>query len=187
MVVTILYLIPLLFILALIFYAIARRRSSVIESARKKYGIQAGEVIYSDLYSDRDRPVKSLLSKRFGISGKPDYIVKDKGRLIPVELKSGRASTPHRGHVLQLAAYCLLIEENYGKAVPHGILVYGDGKQHLIKFDDALRKDLISTVEEMRRCWSEGSPVRNHSSKRKCSSCLLREDCNYCLAKIDES
>ncbi len=176
--------IVLLFALALIFYAFARRKSSAIESTRRKYGIHDGKVIYSDLV----RPAKPLFSKRFGISGKPDYIIKDKDNvLIPVELKSGRAKQPHRGHVLQLAAYCLLIEETYSKTVPYGILVYGDGKQHLIKFDDALRKDLLSTVEEMRMCWNGGHPTRNHNSKRKCSSCLMREDCSYCLAKIDES
>jgi len=165
--------------MALAFHAISRRKSSAIESARRKYGIPAGRVIYSDL----NRSAKPLFSRQFGISGKPDYIIKNKDNaLIPVELKSGSASKPHRGHVLQLAAYCLLIEETYGKAVSHGILVYGDGKQHLIKFDDALRTDLLSTVEEMRRCWSEGHPERNHSSKRKCSSCLLREDCSCCLA-----
>lgn len=176
--------IVLLFALALIFYAIARRKSSAIESARREYGIQDGKVVYSDL----DKPAKPLFSRQFGISGKPDYIIKDKDNvLIPVELKSGRAKQPHRGHMLQLAAYCLLIEETYDKTVPYGILVYGDGKQHLIKFDDALRVDLLSTVEEMRKCWNEGHPTRNHSSKGKCSSCLLREDCSNCLAKIDES
>lgn len=181
---TIQYLIVLLFALALIFYSIARRRSSDIDSARREYGIPAGKVVYSDL----NRSGKPLFSKQFGISGKPDYIIRDKAnKLIPVELKSGYANKPHRGHVLQLAAYCLLIEEIYGKAPPYGILVYGDGREHLIRFDDSLRTDLLSTVNEMRRCWSEGRPVRNHDSKRRCCSCLLREDCDYCLAKIDEA
>lgn len=176
---TISYLIVLFIAMALAFYAISRRKSSAIESARRKYGIPAGRVIYSDL---NNRSAKPLFSRQFRISGKPDYIVKDKDNaLIPVELKSGSTSKPHRGHVLQLAAYCLLIEETYGKTVPHGILVYGNGKQHLIKFDNDLRAELLSTVEDMRRCWNEGRPERKHNSKRRCISCLLREDCSYCL------
>ena len=165
--------------MALAFHAVYRMKSSAIESARREYSLPPGRVIYSDL----NGPAKPLFSRQFGISGKPDFIVKDKDNaLIPVELKSGRTDKPHRGHILQLAAYCLLIEETYGKTVPHGILVYGDGKQHLIKFDNDLRAGLLSAVEDMRRCWSDGHPERMHNSKRRCISCLLREDCSYSLA-----
>ncbi len=176
---TILAAILLFLALAALLYRLSRRESSSIESTRKEYGIPKGEVIYSDL----EKPAKPLFSRRFGIAGKPDYIIRDgTSALIPVELKSGHSSKPHRNHVMQLAAYCLLIEETYAKPVPYGLIVYGDGKQHRIKFDDALRSDLISTVEDMRRCWSEGNPVR-HSFKGKCSSCSLRKDCPHCLAK----
>ena len=40
-------------------------------------------------------PRKGLYSRNLGISGKPDYIVKGRGRsLIPVEIKSGRLMSP---------------------------------------------------------------------------------------------
>ncbi len=176
MAVTVLPLIALFLILALAFYALSRRGASTIESTRKEYGIPRGKVIYSDL----DRPAKPLFSRRFKISGKPDYIVRDGPNvIIPVELKSGHTNKPYRGHVLQLAAYCLLIEEAYSKSVPYGIIVYGDGRQHIINFDDDLRSDLLSTVEEMRRCWLEGRPERKRAVKRKCVSCSLRKDCPH--------
>lgn len=176
--------ITLLIAMGLAFYVIAKRKASAINSAKIKYGIPDGRVIYSDL----DGSAMPLFSRQFGISGKPDYIIRDKNNaLIPVELKSGRANRPHRGHVMQLAAYCLLIEENYGKAVSNGIIVYGDGKQHSVKFDRDLRAELLSIVENMRRCWSEGHPRRIHDSKTRCSSCLLREDCVYFMAKIGDT
>lgn len=176
MAVTISSIIVLLLALALAFYALSRRESSAIEFARKEYGIPNGRVIYSDL----DRPGRPLFSRRFGISGKPDYIIRDKGgAVIPVELKSGRVNKPYRGHVLQLAAYCLLVEETYSRIVPYGIIVYGDGRQHIINFDDALRSDLLSTVEDMRVCWAKGHPARRHNLRGRCSSCSLRKDCRY--------
>ncbi len=179
---TIQYLAAVLIAMALAFYVIEKRKEEAIKSAKIKYGIPDGKVIYSDL----DGSAKPLRSREFGISGKPDYIIRDKkNALIPVELKTGIAGRPHRGHVLQLAAYCLLIEEIYGKAVPYGIIVYGDGKQHLIKFDSNLKAELLSTAEDMRRCWNEGHPRRAHSSRRRCSSCLLREDCSHCLSEIN--
>jgi len=145
-----------------------------------KYGIPYGRVIYSDL----DRPAKALFSKKLGISGKPDYIISDKryGGLIPIEIKSGRAAKPYRNHVLQLAAYCLLVEETYHKSVPYGIIVYADGKQHRIIFDESLRSDLIGVVNEMKRSMRSGCPSRDHSQKRRCSSCSFQASCKYCLA-----
>lgn len=105
------------------------------------------------VYSDLDRPGRVLFSKRYSIAGKPDYIIKDaaSNAYIPVEVKSGQAKRPHGNHVLQLAAYCLLVEENCNNSVPYGIIVYADGKQHKVFFDKALRSDLLRTVQEMRR------------------------------------
>lgn len=181
---TIPYLAAVLIAMALAFYLIEKRRAKAIKSDKIKHGIPDGKVIYSDL----DGSAKPLRSRQFGITGKPDYIIRDKNNaLIPVELKSGLTRRPHRGHVLQLAAYCLLIEEIYGRTVPYGIIVYGDGLQHFIEFDSDLKAELLSTVADMRSCWNEGHPRRTHSSWRRCSSCLLREDCSYCLAKIEDS
>ncbi|MDD1732027.1 MAG: CRISPR-associated Cas4 family protein, partial [Methanosaeta sp. NSM2] len=113
----------MLLALALSFFYLSRVTSSSARSMRQKNGIPQGQVIYSDL----DRPAQVLHSSSLALSGKPDYIVRDgEGRLIPVEIKSGRAKVPHRGHILQLAAYCLLIEENYHMDVPYGIIVYSD-------------------------------------------------------------
>lgn len=122
------FLVASLFIFALALHILARRESSAARSIRGKNGIPQGEVVYSDL----DRPGRTLFSKRYGIAGKPDYIIKDAAGNchIPVEVKSGQAKRPYGNHVLQLAAYCLLVEENYNKT---------------------LRSDLLRTVQEMRR------------------------------------
>ena len=121
------------------------------------------------IYSDLDRPAKALFSKKLGISGKPDYIISDKryGGLIPIEIKSGRAAKPYRNHVLQLAAYCLLVEETYHKSVPYGIIVYADGKQHKIIFDGSLRSDLIGVVKEMKQSMRSGCPTRGSRPEEK--------------------
>lgn len=76
-------------------------------------------VVYSD--GVRLKPAKgisgeSLVSQRYGIAGKPDQIIMEGGYYIPVELKSSsRPRKPYRGHVLQLAAYCLILEEVTGR------------------------------------------------------------------------
>ena len=164
----------LLSALALSFFYLSRMASSRVRSLRQKNGIPPGEVIYSDL----DRPAQPLYSRSLALSGKPDYLVRDKkGSVIPVEIKSGRAIQPHRGHIMQLAAYCLLVEENYNVAVPYGILVYADKVQHKIEIDPHLRSDLLSTMAEMRCALESGSPERGHSQRKRCRSCSFYRSC----------
>jgi CRISPR-associated exonuclease Cas4 len=173
-------LIPSLLILALLLHFLSNQSSQSAKSIRRVYGIPEGEVIYSDL----NRPAKALYSKKLGISGKPDYIVKDDESrcMIPVEVKSGRAGEPHRNHILQLAAYCLLVEETFRLSVPYGIIVYADGVQHKIDFGNDLRSDLLSTVLEMRSSLKSGCPRRDHNHKGKCRFCSMGHCCNYRLA-----
>lgn len=164
----------MLLALALSFFYLSRLTSSSAQSMRRKNGIPRGQVIYSDL----DRPAQVLYSPSMALSGKPDYIIRDKeGRLIPVEIKSGRAIQPHRGHILQVAAYCLLIEENYHMDVPYGIIVYSDKVQHKIEFDEDLRSDLSRTLMEMRSALKSHSLHRGHSQRQKCRSCSFSSSC----------
>jgi CRISPR-associated exonuclease Cas4 len=169
------YFVILLLILSMVLFAASRKEAMSAKKARKEYGIPRGRVIYTDL----DRPAKALFSRKFLIAGKPDYIVKDErtNALIPVEVKSGNAKKPHWGHVLQLAAYCLLIEEAYSVEVPYGLLVYADGKQHLVKFDDSLRSEVISKTDEMRRCLKQGGVAKRRRFEGRCLSCSVRGNC----------
>ena len=165
----------LLLFVALSFFYLSRMAKSRVRSLRQKNGILQGEVIYSDL----DHPASVLYSRSLALSGKPDYIVRDsEGRVIPVEIKSGRAIQPHRGHMLQLAAYCLLVEEKYNVAVPYGILVYADKLQHKIEFDKHLRADLMRTIEEMRSAPESRPPERGHSQRQKCRCCSFSQSCH---------
>jgi CRISPR-associated exonuclease Cas4 len=173
-----LFLVLCLLTLAAAFQLLSKRESSSAKTMRMVYGIPDGKVIYSDL----DRPGKALYSKKLGISGKPDYIVKGKGRnLIPVEIKSGRAKEPHKNHIMQLAAYCYLVEENYHRSVPYGIIVYSDGVQHRINFDKNLRSDLLATVDEMKSALRHDCPKRAHSYKQRCLHCSFNSSCKRSL------
>jgi len=172
------FLVFTLLILAVAFQLLSKRASSSAKTMRMVYGIPAGKVIYSDL----DRPGKALYSRNLGISGKPDYIVKGRGRsLVPVEIKSGRAVEPHKNHIMQLAAYCYLVEENYRRSVPFGIIVYSDAKQHRINFDKYLRSELLATVDEMKRTIGHDCPNRRHNYKQKCRHCSFSGSCKNSL------
>lgn len=156
----------------------SRRRYGRAKRARREYGIPDGGITYTDL----NRPAEPLFSSRLGLAGKPDYIVKFEGQYIPVEAKSGVTEEPYRNHVLQLAAYCILLEETYNRTVPFGVLVYGDGRQFSIPFETNLRREIAGTLGKMRLQLVSGSIKRSHNTVAKCQFCSLRKHCTQKIA-----
>lgn len=116
-----------------------------------------------------------LRSEEHGLTGRPDYILEIEGGLVPVEVKTGRVPRgPLFSHVIQLAAYCLLLEKE--GVVTHGILRYGD-VEHIVAFDDNLRSLLMKKMDEMRAAMASGEVHRDHDRPGKCRSCSRREAC----------
>jgi CRISPR/Cas system-associated exonuclease Cas4 (RecB family) len=97
----------ILLVCGVIFTAQSSRRYKYVRTMRKEYGIPEGRILYTDL----DKPAEPLFSEQLRLTGKPDFIVNFKGQYIPVEVKTSVTDSPYRNHVIQLAAYCLLVGE----------------------------------------------------------------------------
>jgi CRISPR-associated exonuclease Cas4 len=94
---------------------------------------------------DAGRPT-TLRSERFRLVGRPDILRRGAdGRLIPVEVKRRPAPPggPYRSHVVQVWAYCLLIEEVDGFAPPFGLVRYLD-REFRIRWDARARVELLA-------------------------------------------
>lgn len=116
-------------------------------------------------------------SERYGLTGRPDFVLEIDGDLIPGELKTGRTPRgPLFSHILQVAAYCLLIAESSGKRPPYGLLRYGR-EEHEIEFDPELERLLLDKLEEMRGILRSGTVHRNHNRPGKCATCSRRASC----------
>jgi CRISPR-associated exonuclease Cas4 len=169
----------ILLICGAIFTARSRRRYKYARTMRKEYGIPEGRIVYTDL----DKPAEPLFSEQLRLTGKPDFIVNFKGQYIPVEVKTSVTDSPYRNHVLQLAAYCLLVEEKYNQVIPFGVLVYRGGRQFRIPFEAYLRRQVITILDEMRTKLSTGTLKRNHSLIAKCQYCSMRVHCNQSIVQ----
>ena len=112
------------------------------------------------------------------MAGKPDYIVNQNGKYLPVELKTGKNNSPQTNHTLQLAAYCHLIEENYGVFVPYGILVYNNSNIYKISYNPKIRFDLESTIGKMKYMMKTGKIIRNHKDISRCKNCSMKKYCD---------
>src|SRR5437763_5436760 len=85
------------------------------------HGIR-GQVVYSDTGASK-LPAKALYAPRYGLTGKPDYVLSTPQGLVPVEVKPTRTDPePQESHLLQVLAYCLLLEDTEGKPPPYGLL-----------------------------------------------------------------
>lgn len=148
---------------------------------RVQSGLPAGNVIYADTGSwfPTDKP---LYAASLRLAGKPDYLVQQAdGGIVPVEVKSGRApAAPHEGHVLQLAAYCLLVAENYGQRPSYGIIQYQD-RAFAVDFTSDLEEDLLDLLAEMHAARFEPELDRDHNDWGRCRRCGVRSYCDQRL------
>lgn len=161
----------LLCAILVLWYALRLRRHTGIPWARVVRQDTVGRTL--------DRP---LYTRRYGLTGQPDYLLERRGRLIPVEVKpSRRAPAPYESDLMQLAAYCLLVEETYGDAPPYGLLRYAE---HTFRLDytDAVRDQLLDLLDEMRAALDDDDCSRSHDDWRRCAGCGFADECDESLA-----
>jgi CRISPR-associated exonuclease Cas4 len=168
-----LYVILFLFLLALLFFW----RSS---QQRREAGLPGGRVIYTDTggWGEVERP---LYYQPLKLTGKPDYLIRQKGVVIPVEVKSGRApEAPYDSHIFQLTSYCLLVEKTYGKRPPYGIIHYND-RDFAIDYTPELEFALMDLLADMRRDERKEQVDRSHEHPARCARCGFRNLCDQSL------
>jgi len=127
---------------------------------------------------------KLLHSKKYDISGKPDYIYinRNSGMLLPIELKSGSIGDrlePRPGDLMQLAMYFLIIEEAFDVRPIKGRVIYKDA-MFIVRNTKKLRKKVIGTLRDMREMLKTGEQEANVSFPI-CKNCVCKDTvCEYC-------
>jgi len=148
---------------------------------RKRTGLPGGRVIYSDTRTWQACP-EPLYAPSVNLVGKPDYVVTKWKYAIPIEVKSCHApAEPYYSHVLQLAAYCLLIEETYDQRPPYGLIHYPE-RTFAVKYTSELEGELLSTIEWMREDMRAQDVDRDHNDPVRCQACGYGEYCDQRLA-----
>jgi len=147
---------------------------------RRGLGLPEGRVVYSDSGAER-RVEAPLFAEDLQLLGKPDYLVESAQGLVPVEVKSGRTPTqPFQSHIYQLAAYCLLVQRNFKKRPPFGIIRYPE-RSFTVEFTRELEQQLLTLIKEMRAGLAGLEMHRSHRQAARCNSCGYRELCDQRL------
>lgn len=159
----------LLILLTLFLLYLARRM-------RIRSGLPRGRVVYVDSRRWKTPP-QPLRAPRYGLVGRPDYLLHQGRAVIPVEVKPGRTPpAPYEADIWQLGAYALLVEEEYGRMPPYGLLVYPE-RAFEIPFTPDLRQRLLKVLAEMREIGPESVVPRSHDQPARCAACAMREYC----------
>jgi len=167
------YLVPILVLVGILFLLLARRQ-------RAKTGLPEGRIVYTDSggWGRLERP---LYSRARMLTGKPDYLVEAEGEFIPVEVKSSRAPRrPYDTHVYQLAAYCMLVEDNYGVRPDYGIIQYAD-RTFAVDYTRELEAEVAALLTAMRADDEAKSLDRSHQTPARCRACGYRPVCDQSL------
>ena len=172
---------PFLLAAALLLGLAAMAMLALANHLRQQSGLPEGEVVYEDASGQG----KELFSRRLGLSGKPDYLLEDdEGNLIPVEVKSGyapRGDEPYESHLLQIAAYLLLVEEVLQRPAPYGLIRYR--KRTLrVDYTNDLHEELMDTMAQMRTVLARGEAHRSHNQAQRCVRCSMAHACDERLA-----
>lgn len=151
------------------------QRQRLLTERHRALGLPEGELVYEDA----DGEGEPLSSSAYLLVGKPDYIVQlPDGRPVPIELKLGvhDATIPYSNHSVQVAAYCLILEDYFVEAPTHGILRYADC-EFTIEYTPTLRKKVIKLLTEMERCSEQQPPPLAKQRVAKCRACVFQPVC----------
>ena len=171
-----------LLLLVIVLLICALLAGSVARRARERAGLPEGRVLYSDSGRER-RPQEALISLKYGLKGRPDYLVETAEGIVPVEVKSSicpASGRPHDSHVMQLACYCLLVEEATNTPAAYGLIRYRD-REVRIEYTTELRDRLLALLAEMQRAKEALTVHRSHAQARRCAGCGFRDVCDEAL------
>lgn len=161
------------FFLALVLLFFSRRK-------RREAGLPGGRVIYTDT-GGWERVEKPLYDPVTEISGRPDYLVRQGRQVIPVEVKSGRTpESPYDSHIFQLAAYCLLVEREFGKRPSYGIIHY-EQRTFSVSYTKELENALLDLLTEIRQDDRRKNVNRSHGQPARCRGCGFSYTCDQAL------
>ena len=158
----------LIFAAALLFFLSARKR--------RQTGLPTGRIVYADTDAWQKLPAP-LFDPELRLTGKPDYAVDiGKGVRVPVEVKSAPApAEPYDSHVMQLAAYCLLLERETNQRPPYGLLRYRD-RTFQVDYTPALEESLLTLLTNIRAAENcPDGPDRFHAQASRRRACGYRQ------------
>jgi len=155
----------------------AEMRANYVNDFVSKFNIYGNELwesltpkILTEIYIESDE---------LELKGRIDRIEKYSDKYIPVEIKTGRAPRDGvwEGHLIQIGAYMMLMEEHFGVPVNEGKVHYLDSGERIVKMNPFLREEIIRLKDEVKLLLNSKDLPDFVDNKNKCKTCPLKEEC----------
>ena len=141
-------------------------------------GVRA-RVVASDTGDSQD---PTLVDETLRLRGRPDYIVRERAGLVPIEVKPGRrATTLYESDRMQLVAYLLLVRATEpGRFAGYGRVRYARA-EFVVTLTAALERRCLDLAARVRAARRAEDVHRTHDLAVKCRSCAVRAACGEAL------
>lgn len=139
------------------------------------YGSELWEKLTPKIISE-----KSVESDKLQLKGIIDCIEIYKNNYVPIELKTGKMPKEGvwPGHRIQIAAYAMLIEENFNTNVKEGFIRYLDTNEtRHITINPFMKEEIVGLVKEIQELLKANEIPNYCENKNKCTNCGLRSTC----------
>jgi CRISPR-associated exonuclease Cas4 len=118
----------------------------------------------------------NLVSDTLRLSGKPDFILDTKfGELVPVEVKVASLDTSSKAkkdHVMQLACYALLIEDNFKRVVKRCAVYYlRDKRVVYVALTNDLKLEAKKAIDKAYKIIEQEEMPKVRQPISKCKNC----------------
>jgi CRISPR-associated exonuclease Cas4 len=149
-----------------------KETQAVVEALEKRrgfrgYGLAGGRRLFG----------LSLQSERLGLHGRLDLVVVTDEACFPVDFKDtdGPVRSNHR---LQMAAYCLLVEEAFARPVPLAFVYLISRREAVpLAISGAYRESVLERLDAIRRSVAHEAFPEPTAVRARCTGCEFR---NYC-------
>lgn len=120
-----------------------------------------------------------LKSKDIGLHGKID-VLEEGAKLTPIERKRAESGDYYQSDILQLTAYCMLLEHNVNESINIGyIYVDSTDRRHAVQITTKYRQQVKKVVKAIKKMTFNTIPPFIDNST-KCEKCSTRK---YCMPK----
>lgn len=122
-----------------------------------------------------------IVSHRWKMKGKVDFIRAEENTYVPVEVKKSKDKfgVPVHNDIMQLVCYAIMLEERYETTVTTGELIYaGSRKKYTISIQNYHKMQLQRLVTRMRAMKNLPEIPRRIKNKNRCWNCSIN---SYCL------
>jgi CRISPR-associated exonuclease Cas4 len=135
---------------------------------RSRRGLGGGRTVSLDRVT--------LTSRRLGLTGRPDRLIRTGGTIIIEEWKSSRSLRPW--HRAQMGVYFVLVEEKLRIRPSHGFVTCGDGTRHRIENTEELRAWVLGVADQIRAARARvRAEIPVNPKPGQCRPCGMRSHC----------